>query len=284
MSHPGQSSNKEMNQVLQKWSHRDLRFVVETLVPERNDLEHVVAVLQDDESLLEAMLQDDRLFDHLMADEAILLSVSPAFFFQVLLLRARRDLEQALYTVERRHLQRVVLFDTNRVVDLLAQPAVCDYLADMLASFTRITSTVVPIQVRPGMWRRVRINDLDVDSLLRYAQILEEEYRFAVYKRIADACLFLTGIFPEYIESQQRYPHSGKPRLRLKGSLLHSLEDHEAYGRSFYRLAAKHKAARQQALAEVLEILGQQFILAEKPLAFLAANYLSLHKHRLFEL
>lgn len=273
-----------MSRTVQKWSHRDLRFVIEMLVPERGDPEHVVDLVQDDQELFEAMLQDDRLFQQLMADDEILLSVSPQLFFKVLLVRARRDLEQELYTIERRHLQKVVLFDANRVVDLLADPAVCDYLAVMLASFTRINSATIPIRIRSGVWRRIRVNDLDVDSLIRYAQILDEEYRFATYQRIGDACLFLTGIFPEYIGARQSYPQSKQPRPRLKGSLVHSLEDYEAYGRTFYNLAANHGQARPQGLVQVLTTLSQQFILAEKPLAFLAERYLSMRKHSLFEL
>jgi hypothetical protein len=272
-----------MNKMLQEWSHRDLRFVVETLVPEHADPEHIVDLIRDDESMLDAMLQDDRLFQQMMADDDIFLSVSPHFFFKVLLLRTRRDLEQALYTIERRHLQKVILFDANRVVDLIAEPALCDYLAATLASFTRINSATIPIRVRPGIWRRLRVNDLDVDSLIRYAQILDEDYRFATYQRIGDACLFLTGVFPEYIEARQSYPHSGQPRPRLGGALLHSLEDYEAYGRTFYHLAAKHKQAQLQGLDRVLATLSEQFILAEKPLAFLAERYLTLHKHHLFE-
>jgi hypothetical protein len=265
-----------MSKVLQGWSHRDLRFVVETLIPERSDPEQVVDLLLDDDALVEAMLGDDRLFEQLMVDEEVFVSVSPEFFFKVLLLRARSDLEQEVYTIERRNLQKVVLFDANRVVELLARPGVCGYLASMLASFTRINTVSIPI--------RARINDLDVDSLIRYAQILEEEHRYGIYKRIADACLFLTGIFPEYIESRQRYPHSGQPRLRLKSSLLHDLEEHESYGRAFYRLAARHKMAHLQGQEEILNLLSEQFILAEKPLAFLAERYLSLRKRHLFEL
>jgi hypothetical protein len=272
-----------MDRVVQKWSHRDLRFIVETLVPERSDPEHVVDLLQDDEPLLDAMLQDDQLFQQLMTDEEIFLSVTPEFFFKVLLLRARRDLEQELYTVERRHQQKVVLFDAQRVVDLLERPAVTDYLASMLASFTRINSVTIPIRIRPGIWRKIRVNDLDVDSLLRYAQILDEEHRFGIYKRVGDACLFLTGLFPEYVDTQQRYPHSGEPRFRVRSSVLQNLEDYEAYGRTFYHLAAEHKVARLQALDEVLNVLSRAFILAEKPLAFVAERYLSLRKHSLFE-
>jgi hypothetical protein len=271
-----------MDDTLQRWSHRDLRFVIRTLIPERSDPDGVMDLLRDDEPLLNAMLQDDRLFQQLMADEEVFLSISPQLFFKVLLLRARRDLEQELYTVERRHQQKVVLFDANQVVGLLAQAEVCEYLATMLASFTRINSVTIPIRVRPGAWRRLRINDLDVDSLIAYAENLEEEHRFWVYQRIADACLFLTGIFPEHVESSQRYPLSGQPRLRLRSSLLQDLEDYEAYGRSFYRLAAEHQIAKLQGLDSALATLSEKFILAEKPLAFIADRYLALRKQRLF--
>lgn len=273
-----------MAESLAKWTHRDLRFVVQTLVPERSDPDRVVDLIHDDEPLLEAMLQDDRLLQQLLADEAAFVSVSPHFFFRVLLLRTRRDLEQELYTVERRHQQKVVLFDASQVVDLLQRPAAFDYLADLLASFTRIETTAVPILVRPGVWRRLRVNDLDVDSLLHYAQLLDKDQRFGVHKRIGDACLFLTGLFPEYLAAQQRYPHSGQPRLRLRSSVLQSLEDYETYGRAFYHLAAGDKAAQDQGLNQILSLLSEQFILAEKPLAFLAERYLGLHKSRLFDL
>ena len=273
-----------MNDTLQKWSLQDLRFVVETLVPERGDPDHVVNLIQDDEPLLEAMLQDDRLFQHMMDDDEIFMSVSPRFFFKVLLLRARHDLQQEVYTIERRQSQKVVLFDARRVVRLLSDPAVCDYLSVMLASFTRIHSATIPIRVRPGIWRRLRVNDLDVDSLVRYAQLLDEEHRFATYQRIGDVCLFLSGIFPEYIGARQSYSPSGRPRPRLRISLLHGLEDYEAYGRTFYGLAARHRQAQVQGLDPVLQTLSQHFILAEKPLAFLAERYLALHKRNLFEL
>ena len=241
-----------MAKVLEKWTHRDLRFVVQTLIPERRDPERVVDLIHDDEPLLEAMLLDERLFRQLMADEAAFVSVSPRFFFKVLLLRARRDLEQEFHTVERRQQQRVVLFDASRVVDLLERPAVLDYLADLLASFTRVETATVPVRVRPGLWQRLRINDLDVDSLLHYAQILDKDHRFGVHRRIGDACLFLTGLFPEYIASQQRYPHGGQPQLRLRSSVLQGLEDYETYGRAFYHLAAGDKAARALGLDQAL--------------------------------
>ena len=263
---------------------RDLQFLVSTLVPERADPQHVVEVLQDDTELLEAMLQDDKLFQELMHNDDILLSVSPRFFFQVLVLRARRDLKKEMYTIERRNLQKVVLFDAQRVVDLLEQPEVCDYLASMLASYTRIQSTTIPIRVRRGIWYRLRVNDLDVDSLVRYAQMLEKKQRFRAYQRVGDACLFLAGIFPEHIGARQLYSRHSGPQLRVRSSLLQSLEDYETYGRTFYRLASDQPQAEVGGLDQVLALLAEKFILAEKPLTFIAERYLSLRKHHIFPL
>jgi hypothetical protein len=266
------------------WTPRDLQFLVSTLVPERRDPQHVVEVLQDDTQLLDAMLQDDRLFHELMHNDEVLLSVSPRFFFKVLILRARQDLQQEMYTIERRNLQKVVLFDAQRVVDLLQQEEVRDYLANMMASFTRLESTTIPIRVRQGIWYRLRVNDLDIDSLVRYAQMLEEEHRFRAYQRIGDACLFLTSIFPEHIGARRLYTRRSGPQLRVRSSLLHSLEDYETYGRTFYRLAGKHPQAEVAGLAEPLGQLSEKFILAEKPLTFIAERYLSLRKHHIFPL
>jgi hypothetical protein len=270
--------------VMERWMRADLRFVVETLVPERNDPEHLVELLRDDEALLERMLQDERLFRQLMNDEEIFSSVTPFFFFKVLLLRARRDLEREIYTIERRNLQKVVLFDANRVVDLLDDPDVLEYLATTLASFTRIHSVTIPIRVRRGIWYRMRVNDLDVDSLIRYAQMIDEGQRFDIYRRIGDACLFLAGVFPEHIDVRPSYPQSSEPRLRMQSSLLHNLEDYEAHGRAFYRLAADHPRARAEGLDRTLKTMSQQWILATKPLSFVAQRYLSLRKGQIFPL
>lgn len=270
--------------VIEHWSRADLRFLVETLVPDRRDPEHLVDVLRDDDKLLEAMLQDERLFRQLMDDDEIFVSVSPLFFFKVLLLRARRDLRREIYTIERRNLQKIVLFDANRVVDLLGDPAVVEYLATTLASFTRIHSMTIPIRVRQGIWYRLRVNDLDVDSLIRYAQMVEEGQRFGVYRRIGDACLFLAGVFPEHIEVRPSYPQSSGPRLRVQSSLLQNLEDYEAHGRAFYRLAARHPQARVEGLDQVLETMHEHWILATKPLSFVARRYLSLRKQQIFPL
>jgi hypothetical protein len=267
-----------------KLDRRDALFIVDTLMSPRANREQMADRLVADEARLETMIDDNRLFERLMKEENILLQISPWLFFSVLLRRARRDLEQEGFTVEQRGRQKVVLFDTDRVVQLLAQEPVRDYLATMLASFTRIENVTVLAEVRPGAWRAYRTNELNIEGMLRYSQTLDRAFRFAPYQRIADACLFLAGMFPEYIHGQHRYPLSGQLRPRMRSRLCQTLEDYEAYGRAFYRKAAEHELARRQELDQVLTTLSQNFILAEKPLAFLTNRYLQFARHTLFEL
>jgi hypothetical protein len=262
----------------------DLLFLVETLIPGSRDPEREADRLRADRQLLDSMLEDEQLFRRLMDREDILVQVSPWLFFAVLLRRARRDLGHESYTVERRSRQKVLLFDTQQVIDLLGQDRLRDYLAGLLASFTRIESASLPVRVGEGDWRWYRTNSLDVDSLMRFCQALDEGVRFEPYKRIADACLFLAGVFPEYIDAQYRYPLSGHIRPRARGRVVSSLEEYEAHGQAFYRLAAEHEMARQEGLDDVLATLSEHFVLAEKPLRFLADRYLRFARHNLFAL
>jgi hypothetical protein len=263
-------------------SYHDLVFLVETLMPLTDDVEEAANRIRSDSLLLEAMLDDDELFQRLLGDEEVLVQVSPWLFFAVLLRRAQRDMQQETYTVERRARQKVHLFDADRVLELLERDLLRDYLASMLASFTRITSVTIPVRVRPGVWRRYRTNELDVDSMMRYCQSVDEAYRFDVYKRIGDACLFLAGMFPEYIDNQHRYPQSQQLRPRSRGRIVASLEEYEAHGRAFYRLAADHETARAEGLDAVLATLSENFVLAEKPLTFMTNRYLQFVRHKLF--
>lgn len=260
----------------------DVLFVVDTLMPGRVDRDYIADRLMRDETQLETMLDEDRLFQRLMREENVLIHISPWLFFTVFLRRAWRDLEREAFTIEQRGRQKVVLFDADRVVQLLAQEPVRDYLATMLASFTRIESVTVLTELRPGTWRAYHTNELDIEGMMRYSQTLDEAFRFAPYKRIGDVCLFLTGMFPEYINSRYRYPLSGQLRPRMRGRLVQKVEDYEAYGQAFYQMAAEHELARQEGQDEVLISLSENFILAEKPLAFIANRYLQFSRHTLF--
>jgi hypothetical protein len=253
-------------------------------MPGYRDKEQAADLLATDRELIVRMLEDERLYKRLLSDEDVLVRVSPWLFFTVLLRRVRRDLEAESFTVERRDRQQVILFDTDQVTDLLEEDAVLEYLSWMLASFTRIESMTMRYRVRKGIWRKYRTSELDVEGMIRFAQTAEESFRFEPYKRIADVCLFLVGMFPEHIESQHRYPVSGQIRPRARGKLVTRLEDYEAQGRAFYRLAAEHEMARMEGLDQVLATLSEHFVLAEKPLTFMANRYLRFSRHSLFDI
>lgn len=265
------------------YTDRDILFLVETVLPERGDQEHIARTARDDPDLLEALLSHDRVFERLSGDQEMLVRVTPQLYFSVLLRRARKDLEATPYTLERRQGQRVAVFDSRRAARLLDNPGLRDYLAGMLASFTHVRSATWRVRVRRGIWHRRRFSDLDVDNLIRYADAMAEEQRFEVYRRIGDVCLFLAGMFPEYIEARERYPLSGLPRP-ARGSLQRGIEDYEREGRTFYDLAAGHRAAGTAGVRPALSTLAQDFTLAKKPLTFLADHYLQMRKQALFGL
>ena len=113
--------------------------------------------------------------------------------------------------------------------------------------------------------------------------MVEPGNRYEWYTRIGDTCLFLSGLFPEFIEAQHRYPMSRQPRPRTRGAICSSREDYEGQGRAFYRLASEQQDARDLEMADVLQTLSDSFILAEKPLAFLSERYLRFTKNQLFD-
>jgi hypothetical protein len=91
-------------------------------------------------------------------------------------------------------------------------------------------------------------------------------------------------MFPEYIDAQYRYPMSRQVRPRARGRTLNRLEDYEAHGQAFYRLAAEHETARAEGIDRVLATLSAGFILAEKALSFLANRYLQFVRHTVFDM
>jgi len=50
---------------------------------------------------------------------------------------------------------------------------------------------------------------------MRHSQTLDEPLRLAPYKRMGDACLFLTGMFREYLNGQWRTANSRFARHAL---------------------------------------------------------------------
>ena len=262
----------------------DLLFLVRVLMPGYEQRQRMVRILREDEDILEGMLADEKLFRILTDDPESLLRVSPHLFFTVLLNHVKIELKDRSYTVENDFGSHALVFDSAVVVEFLEDRRIRNYLADMLVSFVRINSYTIPIRVRKGIWRKYRFSDFDIETLIRYSEVLSEEQRFPSYKRIADICLFTRGIFPDQIQVK-RIPAS----ISEKGK-----SELENYGRYFYRTAAEYaeltgfealtqmEQQRLQDIIQVLLSLSEHFAVAVKPLSFLASHYLEPFKAELF--
>ena len=263
-------------------SDRDLDFLVETAAPGLGDKSNLKRIIREDEDFRNSFVSDEKVFNKLMADDEIFLKISPSLFFEILLRKAAGDLSRAGYTLERTQRMRIPVFDTNDLVELLSDNSIVAYLADMLSTFTRIESYAVSFRIRKGIWKKIRFNDMDITSLIRFSQVIEDEYRLSLYKRIADVCLFVLGIFPDYAERSYRYPLSGEIRPQITAGARISPEEYEKRGQQFYRLAAEHRAAAETDLSDIFRALHENFQKAKKPLNFIAEYYLRAKRNMLF--
>jgi hypothetical protein len=265
-----------------KLTNTDLDFLVEAAAPEVKDRSRLRQLLESDKDFRNAFIGDEKTFQRVADDREVFLKISPRLYFEILLRKATKKLESASHTLERVGNKRIAVFDTREVVDLLSKHVVMVYLADMLASFTKVESYTISYRVKEGNWRRIRFNDLDIDSLMLFSEAVDEEYRLGFFKRIADICLFVLGVFPEYVRLTHRYPFSGELRPQITSWMRRSPEAYEEEGRRFYQLAADHPVARTAELSEVFTLLHENFHAAKKPLNFLSEHYFHRKRGPLF--
>jgi len=263
-------------------SERDLEFLIETASPGVMDLYRLKQIIRQDEDFRNKFIGDERVFRRMMDDEEISLKISPTLFFEILLRKAVNDLEQASYTLEKASTMKIPVFDTKDVVAILTKNSLLVYLADMLSSFTKIESYAISFRIRKGIWKKFRFNDLDIHSLMSFCEAVEDNYRFTFYKRIADICLFILGVFPDYAERNYRYPFSKAVRPQIGGKIRISPEQYEKEGRKLYKLAAEHHSAKELVLSDVFWALHGNFQKVKKPLNYISENYLQYKRHRFF--
>ena len=263
-------------------SDKDLDFLVETVSPGVIDKPKLKQIIREDEGFRNTFIDDEKVFGRLANKEEAFLKISPVLFFEVILRKVARDLKEVSYTIEKTGSTKIPVFDTKDVVEFLARESLLDYLADMLSSFTRIETYAFSTQVGEHIFEKIRVNDLDMLSLIDLCEAVEDRYRLGFYKRIADICLFIIGMFPDYAEYDYRYPFSGQLRPQFRGKARMSLEDYEKEGRKFYKLAAEHPSARELDLSEVFWALHEDFQKAKKPLNFITEHYLRYKRYRFF--
>ena len=258
----------------------DAAFLCEGLGSDAPDPRELAQRLAEDEPYRARTLGDQRAFDAVLAHDEALSAVSPRLFFEILLRRAVLDLRGTRYTVERSGSDRVPIFDAAEVVGVTARPPVLHYLAGLLASFTKVHSYTERVRVRRGVVRKVRYSDLDVRSMLRLVEQTSEEERLPLYRRTADLCLFILGVFPDFAATAHRYPGSGALRAPSNARRRLGVEEYETVAAQMYGLAAQRTGGGE--LRDVFHTLGAHVAEAKKPINFLSEHYVGFRHKRLF--
>jgi hypothetical protein len=206
---------------------------------------------------------------------------SPFLIFALLVQRATTELASAAHVPERTGLrQRVPLFDAPALRDFLADTARRLFLAELLASFTRVASGRYRVRVA-GRTRTRRFSELDPVRLAGLLDAVPEAERPGVYRRLGDVSLFLTGVFPDYVTSRAFGPvdaggccaRPGCPPRSRSGwpPGRHRLLEH--LGARWYRIACEVAPVRTARLAVAGDV-ADRFRQARRVLNHLADRYL----------
>lgn len=263
-------------------SESDLDFVISVVAPDFKDKRKLKQLIREDRSFRRGLFSNEKLFRKVMDEEETVARISPALLFEILLRRTTTELERRDYILESAGRQNIPVFHSKKAASFLAAESNLDYLVSMLSSFTRSESFVLSIRIGRGIWRKLRFNDMDIDNLIRLCSLLDEEERFPLYKRIADLCLFILGIFPEYALPDSPSRSDTGLQMGITKRLQRTAADYEREGIMFYNLAKEHRRAEPLGLKELLHEMEVNFNLARGCLNFVSEHYLRFRKNTLF--
>jgi hypothetical protein len=245
---------------------------------------HHPAMLRRDPAALVRSLGDPAVWQVVTGggDQAPAAGASPFLVFAVAVHRAAAELAGVGYVAERtgpRH--KVPLFDAPALRDFLAEPARRLFLAELLASFTKVASGRYRVRAG-GQTRTRRYSELDPVRLAGLLDAVPEAERPGIYRRLGDVALFLAGVFPDYASAHALSPVGVARLLRAarvplpevaKLSAAPAIDLLEDLGTRWYRasrdLAPVH-TARLNLVAEVADRFRQ----ARRVLNHVADSYL----------
>jgi hypothetical protein len=262
-----------------------------------------VAELAGDAAAIEGLLADPRVFSAVFGTPSpaepgapeVLVFASPFLAFGVAVHRAVADLAAMDYLPERSGLrQRVPVFDTPELRDFLGSAERRLFLAELLASFTRVASGRYRVPSRwgasgpgsgagPGGRSRTRLfSELDPVKLAGLIEVAPEDSRPGIYRRLGDVSLFLAGVFPDYSAMHAFGPVDVSRLLRSARvpagdrdglAAAPALDLLEYLGARWYRAALATAPVRTARLDVVGEV-AERFRQARRVLNHLADRYL----------
>jgi hypothetical protein len=97
------------------------------------------------------------------------------------------------------------VFEVEPLREFLAAPLRRLFLADLLASYTHVVSGALWVKSRRS-WRHRRFSELDPAQFAELILSVPPGERLVLYRRLGDLALFLTGVFPDYVERRTLTP------------------------------------------------------------------------------
>lgn len=250
---------------LKNLSDKDLLFLIESFATKRNDYENIANLVRGDEDIISQMIDSDRVFSQVMDGREEFLEISPYFLFSLLLRKTFREKRENQGFIDKtieslNSTEPVIPWNEKRLLDLLDDIHVSNYIANMLAQFTRSS-------------RLFKIRESDKESCHYIVDMIEDSMqsdnnmKFYIYCHIGDYTLFLTGMIPEYIE--YRFEHKRRPVDR---------NYYVNFGKAYYGLASETADARKNRLSDTLSQLSEGFEVVADILHFMNNEYFSSNK------
>ncbi len=256
------------------------------------------AWLRQDPAAIPDLLGDPRVFEAVFSwgdasspprpGQAV--PVSPFLTFAVAVHRSATELASVGHVAERTGpRQRVPLFDAPALREFLGSPARRLFLAELLASFTRVASGRYRVR-GGGRTRTRRFSELDPVRLAGLLDGVPAAEKPGVYRRLGDVSLFLAGVFPDYATLYGVGP-AGVARLlraaqvpaaeRERLATAPAIELLEQLGARWYRAAYGLAPVRTDRLDVVADVAGR-FQQARRVLNHIADRYLFAADHPWF--
>jgi hypothetical protein len=193
--------------LLERLSDGDLAVLAQA-GGERGEATRLAARLRFHPERIDHLLGRPDVFDALFGDprDDPLVVVAPFLAFSVLLAHTASVLEDVSYVPEWVGArQRVPVFEVEPLRQFLASPLQRVFLADLLSSYTHVASGALWVKARRG-WRHRRFSELDPAQFAELILSVPHSERLALYRRLGDLSLFLTGVFPDYVERRALTP------------------------------------------------------------------------------
>ncbi len=217
---------------LERLKDHDLKYVIEHFPLPGQNYEEIAKLILTLPSTLESLLNSEYLYHKIIERSELILEVSPFLFFNVLL---RRAIKHTQTPKDRK---------------------IINYIANLLSIFIKVDRLY-----------KVEPNDFDAHQtlldLVTEAASANTRRQFLIYSHIGNYSLFISGLFPQWIEYRHRYK---KRPLNM--------QYYVDYGRTYFQRAAEHPMARELALDDVFLRISLLFEIYKNLLNHIARDYL----------